>query len=65
MLGFEQGQLRQAIAWAREQRGRGVSVSLQYDAAPGELKRRQEKGQCRRAVYIGTEGIESFGEADA
>ena len=35
MLGFEQSCLKEAVAYARQQRERGVTVSMQYDAAPG------------------------------
>ena len=62
MLGFEQGCLRQAAAYACEKRAAGISGSLQYDAAPGELRARQQQGQCRQAAYITPEGIQCFGE---
>ena len=62
MLGFEQGCLRQAAAYACEKRASGISVSMQYDAAPGELRARQQQGQCRQSAYITPEGIQCFGE---
>lgn len=58
MLGFEQGCLKDAVAYAREQRQKGVTVSMQYDAAPGELRGRIMRGLCRSAAFVSPEGIQ-------
>lgn len=64
MLGFGQGCLTAAIAYARDARAQGLSVSMQYDAAPGELQGKMNRGLCRRAVFIGPEGITAFGQTE-
>ena len=61
MVGFEQGCLKQAVEFAREAREKGISVSMQYDAAPGELRDRVARGLCRQAVYLSSEGMQRFG----
>lgn len=52
MVGFADGCMRQAIAFAGEQRAQGISVSMQYEALPGELQEKLNTGLCREAVYI-------------
>ena len=60
MIGFEQGMLAEAIALAREERAKGVSVAMQYDASPDELQAKAEAGQTREAVWIGQNGAKRF-----
>ena len=60
MIGFEQGMLAEAIALAREERAKGVSVAMQYDAMPDELQAKVEAGQTREAVWIGQSGMKRF-----
>lgn len=63
MLGFESGCLTKAIAYANEARARGLSVSMQYDAAVGELEARLKLGLCREAVYLGQDQTWTAGTA--
>jgi len=60
MVGFDAGSLSAAIAYAREERHRGVSVSLQYGATPGEMQFKAQQGQTREAVYISRDGIQTW-----
>ena len=57
--------LKQAVEFAREAREKGISVSMQYDAAPGELRDRVARGLCRQAVYLSSEGMQGFGDKAA
>lgn len=66
MVGFDPGCLSAALAFAREKRAQGVSVSMQYDAARGELQDKARRGLAAQAVYITRDGIEVFaGEGTA
>jgi len=60
MLGFEQSCLGKAVAYARELRANGTVVSMQYDAGPGELRGKLNRGLCRSAAYVGPDGIETI-----
>ena len=60
MVGFDTGSLAAAIAFARAERERGVSVSMQYDATPGELRAKAAAGQTQCAVFISRDGIERY-----
>lgn len=64
MVGFAQGCLQQAVAYARQARAEGMSVSMQYDAAPGELCARVAQGLCQEAVYIDEAGVHCLGRQD-
>ena len=60
MVGFDTGSLAAAIAFARAERAKGVSVSMQYDATPGELRAKANAGKTKCAVYISRDGIERY-----
>ena len=56
MVGFDEGSLPAAIAFARDKRAQGISVSMQYDATPAELAAKAARGLTGTAVYIGRDG---------
>ena len=60
MIGFEAGMLAEAIAMARAERAKGLSVAMQYDASPDMLRMKAESGQTRSAVYISRNGAERY-----
>lgn len=60
MVGFDTGSLAAAIAFARAEREKGTCVSMQYDATPGELRKKAEQGLTGCAVYISRDGIERY-----
>lgn len=60
MVGFDAGSLSAAIAYAQEERHRGVSVSLQYGATPGEMQLKAQQGLTREAVYISRDGVKTW-----
>ena len=60
MVGFDPGCLARALAWAREARSHGFTVSMQYDATQGELKEKAARGLTRQAVYISRDGVLTF-----
>ena len=60
MIGFEAGMLAEAIAMARAERAKGLSVAMQYDASPDVLRMKAEGGQTRSAVYISRNGAERY-----
>lgn len=65
MVGFAPDCLPEAIAYVRQQQARGVSVSLQYSAAPARLQDKVQRGQTRTAVYITAQGLQTWQKEDA
>ena len=63
VLAFAPGCRQAAIAYARAQRGKGVSVAMMYGVSAEALRRRVEEKLARSAVYITAEGIAQYGKA--
>lgn len=52
-----------ALAYAKQQRKRGVSVAMMYGMSAEELRRRVDENQARAAVYITAAGLQQYGKA--
>lgn len=65
MLGFAPECLPQAIAYARDQRAQGRSVSLQYGATPDQLAAKVSGELTRSAAYIAPEGVRTWQKEEA
>ena len=62
-LAFDPGCREAAIAYAKAQRGKGVSVAMMYGMSPQELRRRVDENLAQSAVYITGKGLEQYGKA--
>ena len=60
LLAFDPACLKQAVAWAGEQRENGRSVAMLYGATEEALRERLQAGQARCGVYIGPDGIRRY-----
>lgn len=63
VLGFEYGCRAEAIAYARQQRKRGVSVAIMYGMNAEALRHRVDMNQASAAVYITAGGLQQYGKA--
>ena len=62
-LSFDPGCREAAIAYAKAQRDRGVSVAMMYGMSAENLRHRVDENLARSAVYITAEGIQQYGKA--
>ena len=62
-LAFAPGCRKTAIAYAKAQQERGVSVSMLYGMSVDDLRARVDQQLARSAVYITAEGIQQYGKA--
>ena len=63
VLGFEEGCRAEAIAYAKQQRKRGVSVAIMYGMNAEALRHRVDMNQASAAVYITAGGLQQYGKA--
>ncbi|MBR4082410.1 MAG: ATP phosphoribosyltransferase regulatory subunit [Clostridia bacterium] len=63
VLGFDPGCRADAIAYAKQQRKRGVSVAIMYGMNAEALRHRVDQHLARAAVYITSEGLQQYGKA--
>ncbi len=63
ILAFDAPCRFEAIAYAKAQRKRGVSVAMMYGMNADALRRRLDAGLARSAVYITAQGLQQFGKA--
>ncbi len=62
-LAFAPGCRQSAIAYAKAQRERGVSVAMMYASSAEALRRRVDEKLAQSAVYITASGIQQYGKA--
>ena len=62
-LAFEPGCRPAAIAYAKAQREKGVSVAMLYGMSAAELRARVDAKLAQSAVYITGKGLEQYGKA--
>ena len=62
-LAFDPGCREAAIAYAKPQREKGVSVAMMYGMSAEALRRRVDENLARSAVYITGKGLEQYGKA--
>ncbi len=63
VVSFDPGCRKEAIAYARAQRTRDVSVAMMYGMSIDDLRRRVDDHLAQSAVYITEKGIEQYGKA--
>ena len=63
VLAFAPGCRQAAIAYARAQRDKGVSVAMMYGVSAEALQKRVDEQLARSAVYITADGISQYGKA--
>ena len=63
VLGFDAGCRADAIAYAKQQRKRGVSVAIMYGMNAAALRHRVDDNLARAAVYITENGLQQYGKA--
>ena len=63
VVAFDAGCRKEAIAYAKAQRERGVSVAMMYGMSAEELRHRVEYQLAQSAVYITDKGIQQYGKA--
>ena len=63
VLGFEPSCRADAIAYAKQQRKRGVSVAIMYGMNAEALRHRVSENLARAAVYITEGGLQQYGKA--
>lgn len=63
VLGFEAGLRAEAIAYAMQQRKRGVSVAIMYGMSAETLRQRVDMNQASAAVYLTAGGLQQYGKA--
>lgn len=63
VLGFDGRCRPAAIAYAKQQRKRGVSVAIMYGMNAEALRHRVDANQARAAVYITEGGLQQYGKA--
>jgi ATP phosphoribosyltransferase regulatory subunit len=62
-LSFDPACRAEAIAYAKQQRKRGVSVAIMYGMNAEALRHRVDHHLARAAVYITPEGLQQYGKA--
>lgn len=62
-LAFDPGCRQMAIAYAKAQREKGVSVAMMYGMSADALRRRVDEKLAQSAVYITSDGIQQYGKA--
>ena len=62
-LAFAPGCRQMAIAYAKAQREKGVSVAMMYGMSADALRRRVDEKLAQSAVYITSDGIQQYGKA--
>ena len=62
-LSFDPGCRKEAIAYAKAQREKGVSVAMMYGMSAEYLRHRVDENLARSAVYITIDGIQQYGKA--
>ena len=62
-LSFDPGCRKEAIAYAKAQREKGVSVAMMYGMSAENLRHRVDENLARSAVYITIDGIQQYGKA--
>lgn len=63
VLGFDAGCRADAIAYAKQQRKRGVSVAIMYGMNAAALRHRVDDNLARAAVYVTGNGLQQYGKA--
>ena len=63
VLGFGEGCRAEAIAYAKQQRKRGVSVAIMYGMNADALRHRVDMNQAKAAVFITESGLQQYGKA--
>ena len=63
VLGFAPACRAEAIAYAKQQRKRGVSVAIMYGMNAEALRHRVDAHQATAAVYITEDGLTQYGKA--
>lgn len=63
VLGFDAGCRSDAIAYAKQQRKRGVSVAIMYGMNAEALRHRVDQNHAQAAVYITPDGLQQYGKA--
>ena len=62
-LSFDPACRAEAIAYAKQQRKRGVSVAIMYGMNAEALRHRVSENLARAAVYITSDGLQQYGKA--
>ena len=62
-LSFDPGCREAAIAYAKAQRNKGVSVAMMYGMSAEDLRHRVDENLALSCVYITAEGIQQYGKA--
>ncbi len=62
-LAFAPGCREAAIAFAQEQRDKGLSVAMMYGMTPEALRARVDANLARAAVYVTANGLTTYGKA--
>ena len=62
-LGFDPSCRSAAIAYAKQQRKRGVSVAMMYGMSAASIRARVDAHQALSAVFITPEGLQQYGKA--
>ena len=62
-LGFDASCRSAAIAYAKQQRKRGVSVAMMYGMSAASIRARVDAHQALSAVFITPEGLQQYGKA--
>ena len=63
VLGFDAACRADAIAYAKQQRKRGVSVAIMYGMNAESLRHRVDTNHAQAAVYITKDGLQQYGKA--
>lgn len=63
VLAFDPDCRAQAIAYAKQQRKRGVSVAMMYGMDADLLRRRVDDGLAKASVYVTAQGLQQYGKA--
>lgn len=63
VVGFDAGCRSDAIAYAKQQRKRGVSVAIMYGMNAEALRHRVSENLAKAAVYITEGGLQQYGKA--
>jgi len=63
VLGFDAACQADAIAYAKQQRKRGVSVAIMYGMNAEALRHRIDTNHAQAAVYITKDGLQQYGKA--
>ncbi len=63
VLAFDPECRAEAIAYAKQQRKRGVSVAMMYGMDAAALRHRVDENLARSAVYVTAQGLQQYGKA--